>query len=239
MPTARARRLALLTLLTLLTSLALPALGPLGGAAAAGEPAEQPPWGPDAARLEAAARVARGERLARWHQEPTPAQLALDALYYELDLAIDPVLQRVAGEVAGRFRVAAEQAATLELDLAADLTVSGVWVNGTPAAWVHADDRLSIPLDRTYAFGEELTARVAYGGTPPPGYGAFVFTQHDGRDHAYSLSEPFGARAWWPCDDWPDDKADSVSLRIAAPRGSLVASNGRLVAVAGGAEQDT
>jgi len=194
---------------------------------------------PDPAALESAARIAAGERSLRWHQEPTPAQLALDAVSYDLNIALDFAQQRVTGDVTGRFRVSAGEAAVVELDLAEDLAVSGVWVDGSAAAWLHADDRLMIMLARPYLQGEVLAARVVYAGTPPTTYGAFVFTQHNGLDHAYSFSEPFGARSWWPCDDWPADKADSVDLRVAVPHGTLVASNGRLRAVASGAVQDT
>jgi aminopeptidase N len=46
-----------------------------------------------------------------------------------------------------------------------------------------------------------------------------------------TLSEPFGARNWWPCKDRPDDKADGVSLAITVPANLVVASNGRLLRV--------
>jgi aminopeptidase N len=45
----------------------------------------------------------------------------------------------------------------------------------------------------------------------------------------WSLSEPYGARDWWPCKDTPTDKADSVNISLEVPTGLIAASNGKLV----------
>ncbi len=235
---------------------------PVGGPPAA---LETPPWGPDPARLEAAAKAARGapgvlgegvlgesvvgesvlgesvvDRLEglRWHQAPTPEQERIDALAYDLDLAIDPSGATISGQVKGLFRLGQQAEQALVLDLADELAVSAVSLQGEPAPWTQADDRLTIDLGGAYAPGDTFSVVVAYGGTPPAEYNAFVFTSHNGLDHCFSFSEPFGARSWWPCDDWPADKADSVSLRVAVPHGLVVASNGTLCDVTTGAQQD-
>ncbi|MFI5371526.1 MAG: M1 family aminopeptidase, partial [Candidatus Eisenbacteria bacterium] len=45
----------------------------------------------------------------------------------------------------------------------------------------------------------------------------------------WSLSEPYGARSWWPCKDAPEDKADSVDVRFTVPSALITASNGTLI----------
>ncbi|NHZ85264.1 MAG: T9SS type A sorting domain-containing protein [Planctomycetia bacterium] len=45
----------------------------------------------------------------------------------------------------------------------------------------------------------------------------------------FSLSEPYGARDWWPCKDTPNDKADSVDISLEVPTGLIAASNGKLI----------
>ena len=45
----------------------------------------------------------------------------------------------------------------------------------------------------------------------------------------WSLSEPYGAPDWFPCQDTPADKADSSSVRITAPAQLVSVSNGKLV----------
>ena len=44
-----------------------------------------------------------------------------------------------------------------------------------------------------------------------------------------TLSEPYGARDWWPCKATLLDKADSVDISVKVPNEFVVASNGLLV----------
>ncbi|MCB0284807.1 MAG: T9SS type A sorting domain-containing protein, partial [Calditrichaeota bacterium] len=58
----------------------------------------------------------------------------------------------------------------------------------------------------------------------------FVFDRlSDGSHHVWTLSEPYGAKYWWPCKDTPIDKADSVDIVVTVPENQIVASNGTLV----------
>jgi hypothetical protein len=163
----------------------------------------------------------------------------MDALYYGLSLDIDPDAHVVTGTVQARLRVDAAEADVVDLDLVDEMAVSEVTVAGSPAAYTHVDEILSITLDRTYYQDEIVELSVSYQGTPPAYYGAFGFNSYGGEPMIWTLSEPFGARSWWPCDDWSDDKADSVDLHVTVPAGLIVASNGVLREVTYGAETDT
>ena len=44
----------------------------------------------------------------------------------------------------------------------------------------------------------------------------------------YTLNEPYGARAWFPCKDVPSDKADSMDIQITVEKDLIVVSNGLL-----------
>jgi aminopeptidase N len=217
----------------------------LGIAGAVVEPPESinpRPWELDPIPEEAARKIAFYERmtqLERWSEQPTANQLLLDARYYDLGLALDPVTQRIAGTLTARFEVHGPQASVLDLDLAVTLAVSNVTVGGTPATFTHAQDILAINLNRTYFQGETVVISLAYSGVPDGTYGAFGFESHNGQPMIWTLSEPFGARSWWPCEDWSDDKADSVDLHITVPAGLIVASNGKLRAVTHNGATDT
>ena len=79
-------------------------------------------------------------------------------------------------------------------------------------------------------FGSDDKLIIDYNGSPPTtGFGSFTFDQHDGAPMIFSLSEPYGARDWWPCKDTPNDKADSVDISLEVPTGLIAASNGTLV----------
>ena len=45
----------------------------------------------------------------------------------------------------------------------------------------------------------------------------------------WTLSEPYGAKDWWPCKESLADKIDSIDVYITCPQQYLAASNGKLV----------
>jgi len=83
---------------------------------------------------------------------------------------------------------------------------------GGALARSHSGDILSVTLDRPYATDEVFSIDITYHGSPSATAGAFEFTSYGGEDMIWSLSEPFGARTWWPCKDYSDDKPDSADI---------------------------
>jgi aminopeptidase N len=65
----------------------------------------------------------------------------------------------------------------------------------------------------------------------PTGFGSFVFETSAGAPWIWSLSQPYGARDWWPCRDHPLDKVDSMDILVTLPGNLKVGSNGRLAGV--------
>ncbi len=160
--------------------------------------------------------------------EPTPNMEQYDALYYDLRLSIDVIQETVSGEVSATVRGVTGTLSTLELNLYDNMGVSVCSVNGSPTTFSQADNILTIDLDRSYGVGEEISISAVYEGTPSPSAGAFSFDHHAGQDLVWSLSEPFGARTWWPCKDFSHDKPDSVDIRLTVPEDMIAASNGLL-----------
>ncbi len=199
------------------------------------------PWDIDPAVPEAAAKIAAMERFEtmRWSSTPTANELAMDAVYYDLDIEIDYPAHTVEGTLLARLRVDVAEIDQADLDLAEGMTVYGVTQNGSPVSFTHLDEIITVDLDGTYYQDDLVEITVSYGGTPPASYGAFGFDYHQGETVVWTLSEPFGARSWWPCDDWSDDKADSMDIRVTVPTGQIVASNGTLQEVVNGADTDT
>lgn len=178
-------------------------------------------WKASAARLAGAMHVAG-----------TANQAAYDVRHYDLDLTFDPLAALVSGTVRTRATVVAGPLATLDLDLEAGMVVDSAYAGGAPTTFTRSGDLLTLNLDRAYAGGEPLEVAVRYHGLPLTGGtfgGAFGFSFANGRRLIWSLSEPYGARTWWPCKDAPEDKADSVDVRFTVPTGMLTASNGTLV----------
>jgi aminopeptidase N len=179
----------------------------------------------------ARAKADRFARAASMMAPPaTPNQLDYDVTYYDIDIEILPLSETVGGTVTMKAAVVALSITTVELDLEnTGMTVSEARSAGSVVGFSHAGDIVAVTLERAYAMGEIFTVEVDYSGTPDPSYDAFGFDTHDSSDMIWSLSEPFGARSWWPCKDHPEDKADSVDVRVTIPDNLIVASNGTLV----------
>ena len=169
-------------------------------------------------------------RMARWAVPSAPMtanQLAYDVLGYDLDLTLTPGSKLLSGTVTTTARIVGSSLSTLELDLDGNMSVSGTTSAGTPVSATHASDLLTVTLDRTYATGETVVVAVSYSGDPEGG--SFGWDSHAGSEMIWTLSEPYGAREWWPCKDVNVDKADSVDIRVTVPDHLTVASNGLLV----------
>ena len=147
--------------------------------------------------------------------------------WYDLDLTFNPAGSQISGTVRTQASVVTGPLTTMDLDL--DLEPGRergdlgrhpdvVLARGRPA---HRE-----PLTASILNGELLDVRVTYTGSPVAG--SFGFQIVNGRQLIWSLSEPYGARTWWPCKDIPEDKADSVTIRYTVPTGLTTASNGTL-----------
>lgn len=172
-------------------------------------------------------------RLATSAAAITPGQEGFDVTYYGLDLRLSISGQTLRGSITIVARSLSTALSSMTLDLAQTMTVDSVKAGNTKVLFTRGTQTLSFPLDRTYASGEFVTATVFYGGTPGgTGFGSFAFrTAPDGTPWVWTLSEPYGARDWWPCKDHPDDKADSVDVIIRCDGTLKVGSQGALVVV--------
>ena len=162
----------------------------------------------------------------------TPEQEKIDVIYYRLNLDIHPATYTLQGNVKGVVIGLDSTLAYLELDFTNSLTVSEVTLNGDSAGYTHSANHLQISLPSPVNVGDTLTTEVTYSGTPSStGFGSFNFDTHNGQTLIWTLSEPYGARDWWPCKDDPSDKADSVDIVATVPDYLTVASNGSLASV--------
>jgi aminopeptidase N len=105
--------------------------------------------------------------------------------------------------------------------------------HGAPAGFVHQGNVLAITLPTPLSLGAVDSVTVYYGGPPAEtGFGSFVQTTHDGTPIVWTLSEPYGARDWWPCKQDLTDKIDSIDVLVTCPAAYRAAGNGLLVSEA-------
>lgn len=155
-----------------------------------------------------------------------------DVLHYFLDLEFEPTTRTVGGTVTVTLRSLVPSLTHVVLDLYDNMAVASVRVGNSNLAFTHQNDLLDITLGSALPQGQDLSISVAYAGTPESaGFGSFGWnrSQFGGTGAmAWSLSEPEGARTWWPCKDRPDDKA-TVEEWWTVPDTWTATGNGRLV----------
>jgi aminopeptidase N len=146
----------------------------------------------------------------------------VDALHYALDLTWAPPTRTLTGHEVLRFR-AARAAPYVSLDLADDLVVSSLAVDGVATAYQQADDRLTIATP--VAAGEQYVLVLDYSGRPTAVPGptdradvSAIGLLTDGSGEAWAIQEPFGAFTWYAVNDEPADKAFyDMTLHVPAP----------------------
>lgn len=159
--------------------------------------------------------------------EINPNTLNYDVTYHKLEFTINPNVKFVNGKITTTYTALANMN-TITFDFANQLTVSSVKKGTTSLAFTEDNNnQLIITLPTTQAAGTSATIEITYSGVPPSnGFDSFVQTTHNGSPIIWTLSEPFGARDWWPCKQDLNDKVDSIDVFITAPSQYVAVSNG-------------
>jgi aminopeptidase N len=151
-----------------------------------------------------------------------------DITYHKLEFNVDPAVYFVSGKITTTYTALANMT-TLTFDLSNALTVSSVKINNISLAYTQNTNELIITLPATQLTGTQATVEVVYSGAPPQnGFFAFTSTTHGTSNTPviYTLSEPYGARDWWPCKQDLNDKINNIDVYITAPSQYVSVSNG-------------
>lgn len=144
-----------------------------------------------------------------------------DVQRYELSLALNDQTHFINGNVLAT--VLAEDALTLLQYNLVGLTVSSVLVNGATATYTHTGGIINISLN--IPAGQTFTTQVFYSGTPQMSNDGYHIGMFFSTTHIHTLSDPYAARYWWPCYDYPWDKA-IVDLHVTVRSDWKAACNG-------------
>jgi aminopeptidase N len=115
--------------------------------------------------------------------------------------------------------------------LITSLEIDSVTQNGVRLNFEHANNLVKATLSRSLNSGELDSITLFYKGIPESltGFGSFETNFHEGTPVLWTLSEPYGAREWWPCKQSLSDKIDSLDLYVETPSQYKVGSNGKLI----------
>lgn len=157
-----------------------------------------------------------------------PNTLNYDITYHKLEFTVNPAVYFISGKVTTTYTALANMS-TITFDFANELTASSVKRAGVPLAFVEtATNELVITLPTTQSIGTSDTIEITYSGVPPVnGFNAFTTSTHGlNIPVLFTLSEPFGARDWWPCKQDLNDKINTIDVYVTAPSQYVSVSNG-------------
>ncbi len=153
-----------------------------------------------------------------------------DVKWYFLDLEADNLSTNIKGSVTILVEIKLEGISELVVELASDMFADSIIINSQNRSFSHSGDLLSISLASPLFKGDLLRFQIYYHGQPSQG----VFHAYDARWNAHvawTLSEPFSAKNWFPCKQDLIDKADSSRVFITTADGLMAGSNGLLKSI--------
>lgn len=164
----------------------------------------------------------------------------VDVQHVELELWIDPDQDSIRGSAAFLLKWLKAPFDRVVFDFTkAGLHVDSVSDQNGNALWYNHNARhlLEIRPDQNQSTGELAQIRIHYSGKPSqPGKRSFTYNLHgrpgDVHRVAATLSQPYGARDWWPCRDNLHDKIDSLDMLVHVPPGMKAAGLGTLENIA-------
>lgn len=169
------------------------------------------------------------EALSRPQKEA--AENTYNVIYNHCHWTIDPADNFIAGVVTTWFKPQTGNFNRMEFDLSSRLTVDSVKYHNSKLPFTHFSNhivRISLPSVLPQAQTDSIT--VYYRGVPSAsGLGSFAQSTHSSVPVVWTLSEPYGARDWWPCKQNLSDKIDSIDVFVTCPQQYKAASNGLLL----------
>lgn len=156
-----------------------------------------------------------------------------DQHYSRFHWFVDPELHYIRGEVMTVF-APLENLNSLDFDFSSALVMDSIKYHGQLLPFSQNADILTVQFPTVLPASLPDSLTFFYQGAPVAvgsGFGSFATETH-GPDNVpvlWTLSEPYGAREWFPCKISLDDKLDSIDIFITAPEMYSAASNGLLV----------
>ncbi len=160
---------------------------------------------------------------------PADSSHGYDVTRYILDVQLVPwaVSNKFLGHVTVRAKSEITNLTSLVLDFIG-MTVDSCKVNSTSTTFSRTSTKLTVNLDTGYNPGDSFYVEVFYRGIPSQG---FYFDMNIyGTEIYYSFTEPYLSRYWFPCYDFPNDKAFSEIIAT-VPDGNYAIANGNLISV--------
>jgi aminopeptidase N len=153
--------------------------------------------------------------------------------YHRMELEIDPRLDEMSGSITSYFSALKNDFVSISFDLIDSLEVDSIVQTGQHLTYSHTENVIQIDLKNTLSTNQTDSLTIFYHGDPTNNpfnsYGREKGRPLDDHPLIWTLSEPYGAFAWWPCKQGLSDKIDSLDMLVTIPKGNKAAGPGTLV----------
>jgi aminopeptidase N len=154
-----------------------------------------------------------------------------DLKYCRAQWLIEPSVKYISGNIFYLF-YHNDSLNEFQLELSDSLVTDSVFMQGAMLNYTHNGNILTVDFNQYLPASQLDSLTVYYHGVPPEtGFGSFAAETHGTNNIPvlWTLSEPYGAKDWWPIKQDLNDKIDSIDIIVRTPAIYKVASNGILV----------
>jgi len=160
------------------------------------------------------------------HDYISENQRKIDVLHYDLSFDLYPKAKRFEAVAIVKGQILDENLEVIELNFYDNFEITEVILNNTQTDFICEGTRFMVPIKKLS--NDTFVLKVRYNGTPKKaGLSGFVFGKKNGNSFIYNLSEPNYASTWFPCNDFPTDKA-LLDMKITNDSLNISLSNGNL-----------
>ena len=174
----------------------------------------------------------------------TPERAWWDLKHYDLTINIDPITKSIKGSNKITYEVVSK-ANILQIDLQEPLKITAITQGGEPLTFRREGAVHWVNLTKKQEVGKIEHVLISYEGVPkeairPPWDGGITWQKDSkGLPFVASSNQGIGSSIWWPLKDHPADEVDSLDMHVTVPKGLMDISNGRLVKIEVGKDNDT
>lgn len=164
-------------------------------------------------------------------RQPSRAGLNIDLIYTRFTWDVDPAVRYINGQISHHFR-AKENVESIIFELNNNMVLDSIIFRSHQVNYQYLSDfEFSIELDEIVSVNQTDSILIYYQGEPiaNSGFGSFETREHNSVPAIWTLSQPFGARDWWPGKNDLTDKIDSIDVIIKTPSSFRAVSHGILV----------
>ena len=158
-----------------------------------------------------------------------PNTLNYDLQYQRIELSLDPAVAYISGKITSHF-VPNASISSIYFDFTDGLSVSEVLYHGNPLVFQQLSTK-ELKIDFPTALSASVldSLSIQYSGIPSTVNRGIYFQNHSTGPAAFTVTEPYGSREWFPTKQSLNDKIERVDLKITAPSQYSTAGNGLLI----------